>query len=244
MANPVLSQIFARRSTKSRRSSSVRNIAWRSSPRTITWWRAPGASRRGPRGMGQTVPESAMWRQGESEVSEQRPLIPHGGGRIAGRRGRRMRQGRRARAVRQAARVEKPRACEADKQASRRRKPWGPVAPEGKRRGYRASVDPSPRTRGIPPGHPAAPGGSVSVGGRPAAAGGWGFPLCRDRAVEDPILLPESEACPPSGRVEPCCAVSVIPLPPYLGWTPAVATAGWYGAQAGRADRDREPPEG
>ena len=78
---------------------------------------------------------------------------------------------------------------------------------------------------------------------RPAAAGGWGFPLCRDHAVEDPFLRPESEACPPSGRVKACCAVSVVTLPPYLGWTPAVATADWCAAQAGKADHKKESPE-
>jgi hypothetical protein len=41
----------ASRATKSARSRSSRKMARRLMPRTMTWWRTPGASRRGPRGM-------------------------------------------------------------------------------------------------------------------------------------------------------------------------------------------------
>ncbi len=57
---PVRSPTAARRPRKSARSRSSRNSARRSSPRTITWWSVPGASQRGPRGIGAPYPRGVI----------------------------------------------------------------------------------------------------------------------------------------------------------------------------------------
>jgi len=138
------------------------------------------------------------------------------------------------------ARAERPRVYGGDRPASLGRKPRCPRAPEGRRRGCRASADPSHRTRGIPRGHRAAPQGSVGVGVRPAAAGGCGFPSLQGpcRRGSDPSS--GIRALPDRRRVEARFAVRVLTPPPYLGWTASLATAGWCLTRLAEAENEKE----
>ena len=63
----------ARRRTKSARSRSSRKKTRPSIPRAMTWWRTPGASRRGPRGMAGGYAQDCML---SSNIRDNRATSP------------------------------------------------------------------------------------------------------------------------------------------------------------------------